>query len=593
MGSMNKKYYMKYLSIFFPVLLIVVTGCSSLVEEKEAYIYPFVLYPVEKLRPGTMPDFIDTENIKLAGNEYESALFGIANNQSKDVFIKSLMLHTSGDTQFIEIDVFLVEYVHVNEKSRWFDMPAKRGLWPDPLIPVKHNTVDDPADSQLIEFEKPVIVPSFKNRSFFLEVYYPSHTQSANVNISIGILLSDNQKYNLNLCIDTWNFDLPGESSIATACGFSKNIMIKMHKELSESQFDSEKLYMDYLHLLAKHRVFAQSNISKRIPYKRDKNGIPVFDFSEFDAITGRLLDGNLFPDVPPATSFSFPRPQKGLNSDELFLYYRILSSHLKKNGWFARMFYHLPDEPLSREYSELKQIADKLKAADSGIKILVTEPYTVKLDSYIDMWCVDIPFLGDSVPFTPLFFKGSKPHMDWQYSYPSFIYKSQKRAGKEIWLYTCASAQAFDYPNLFIDSSAQYHRSIPWLMYRYGITGFLYWNLISSYTPGANPRDNQHKAASSIASSNGDGNLLFPGYPELDYINNHIPVPSLRLKILRDGFEDYEYLEMIKKLISSEKADYFCRKILKHSLIWEHDTAKLRDIRHQLGGMIENRFLY
>jgi hypothetical protein len=39
----------------------------------------------------------------------------------------------------------------------------------------------------------------------------------------------------------------------------------------------------------------------------------------------------------------------------------------------------------------------------------------------------------------------------------------------------------------------------------------------------------------------NGDGMLIYPG--------KNGPLPSIRLKMIRDGLEDYEYLTLLKKV--------------------------------------------
>jgi hypothetical protein len=49
--------------------------------------------------------------------------------------------------------------------------------------------------------------------------------------------------------------------------------------------------------------------------------------------------------------------------------------------------------------------------------------------------------------------------------------------------------------------------------------------------------------------SGNGDGTFFYPGIPSRIGGETHIPIESLRLKYLRDGLEDFEYLRLLKQL--------------------------------------------
>ncbi len=49
--------------------------------------------------------------------------------------------------------------------------------------------------------------------------------------------------------------------------------------------------------------------------------------------------------------------------------------------------------------------------------------------------------------------------------------------------------------------------------------------------------------------SGNGDGTLFYPGTPAEIGGTSHIPVASIRLKMIREGMEDYEYLKLVSDL--------------------------------------------
>ena len=112
------------------------------------------------------------------------------------------------------------------------------------------------------------------------------------------------------------------------------------------------------------------------------------------------------------------------------------------------------------------------------------------------------------------------------------------KAMGKEIWLYVSMPGHPF--PSLQIDYPAMAHRVIPWMAWKYGASGLLYWCVnFWEGDPLANP-------SAFAPEQNGDGILYYPG-PDG-------PVPSIRLEVLRDGMEDYEYLVLLQRLAQSAK---------------------------------------
>jgi Domain of unknown function (DUF4091) len=56
----------------------------------------------------------------------------------------------------------------------------------------------------------------------------------------------------------------------------------------------------------------------------------------------------------------------------------------------------------------------------------------------------------------------------------------------------------------------------------------------------------------------NGDGTLFYPGTPDRIGGTQPIPIEAIRLKLIRDGYEDYEYL----KFLSEHEMDNEARSI-------------------------------
>ena len=337
-----------------------------------------------------------------------------------------------------------------------------------------------------------------------------------------------------------------------------------------------------YLHLLARHGVFVDRPYGKAIPFVGE-DGDRQLDWSAFDLLTGALLDGTLFPDCGPATSFRTPVPPNGLDEDEIRAFYREAAQHARERGWLGRMYYYLPDEPLRKEYPEVIAVSRFVKSADGDIRTLVTEPYTPELEGFIDIWCPDLPTIGDSFPVWPYMWKGYAPgkkgSWEWQWHpWPTVYQPDDAKAHSAAWFYPCVTASFLDYPNLFIDSSVQHHRMLAWLAFGWDFAGILNWHTTAHYLAVDDVWEESYSYY-----ANGDGNLLYPGTPGRSGLLAHGPVPSLRLKAFREGLEDHAYLTLLADRYGREEALRFCRKILRGSLGWTHDADRLMRIRQEI----------
>ena len=110
---------------------------------------------------------------------------------------------------------------------------------------------------------------------------------------------------------------------------------------------------------------------------------------------------------------------------------------------------------------------------------------------------------------------------------------------GTETWWYVCW-IPPFPAPNVMVDNSPLQQRIIGWQSWRFGVTGFLYWDTIRAHW------DNRTEYAPPSADcgsvhNGGDGTLLY-----------HIDgkwTPSLRLRHLADGMEDLQLVRMLEEL--------------------------------------------
>jgi hypothetical protein len=111
------------------------------------------------------------------------------------------------------------------------------------------------------------------------------------------------------------------------------------------------------------------------------------------------------------------------------------------------------------------------------------------------------------------------------------------------------------------------------------GFTGLLYWAVdhwtqkrwedVDTY---AEPKENGHYP--------GEGMLVYPG----DAAGVQGTIPSIRLKWIREGVEDYDYVELLKKQGRGDWALSLVRQVATDFQNWSDDPAVIERVRRTMG---------
>ncbi len=155
-------------------------------------------------------------------------------------------------------------------------------------------------------------------------------------------------------------------------------------------------------------------------------------------------------------------------------------------------------------------------------------------------------------------------------------------------------------YPNYDIDAKPAANRAMEWLTYLHGQTGELYYgaDVCQNYAfwTTCDPSGTYVNGWTSLYSFGnwGDGTLIYFGSNESGSYNymgsgvtTPIYLPSIRLKLMRDGVQDYEYLYKLNALGYGTFVNTQLSSWVTNSYNFETSGAGLRSARTALGNQL------
>ena len=151
-------------------------------------------------------------------------------------------------------------------------------------------------------------------------------------------------------------------------------------------------------------------------------------------------------------------------------------------------------------------------------------------------------------------------------------------KKGDAVWSYNDAVQDSYS-PKWELDFPPIDYRIQPgFINQSLGITGLLYWSVDNwPSDPWENPQGGWNPDYP------GEGVLIYPGAPAgLQGV-----APSMRLKYLRDGVQDYGYIQILKNCGQGEWALHESRKVGRDWTNWTRDPALLESVRLKLGNKI------
>jgi hypothetical protein len=317
------------------------------------------------------------------------------------------------------------------------------------------------------------------------------------------------------------------------------------------------------------HRIVPATHYSDvRLAIREAGDSLSV-DWREFDRRFGRYLDGSAFTDGRPINVFSlplnlhtgWPGRHAPIDPGMLTTAARAIGRHWDERGWrLDDAYVYVADEPEPGRYATIRVACEAIHAGDPRIRTSVAfytefgrdaQALVERFGGLVTMWDI----AGDHADLTPLRDRQSKGDRIEVYQ------------GGEPFL----GGEALDDDGLALTTW-------PWIAWRYGLDGLYLYNATewdyhrlerANVAWAGGKREIWENPLNQSWQTNSQGVLVYPG----TYVGIRGVVESIRLKQVRRGMQDFEYLWLAAQRGQKARADEVARTLVPRAL---HDAGPL-----------------
>jgi hypothetical protein len=402
-------------------------------------------------------------------------------------------------------------------------------------LPERNRAWPDP----LPPFRGPLPLQPGLAQPLWLSVRVPPTAPAGTYRATLRLSFDAQPAREVPVSLRVFGFRLPEHPAMRTAIGNQMDFVLRQHG-VQPGTPEAADLRRNY------YQFFLERRLS---PYE-----LPCDLFSPEAA---RWLDD------PRLTSFVIPSSE-----DDAEL--RRLVEHLRAHDWLKKGFFYVWDEPQTEDdFEQLARRARRIREIEPQTAIMVPfngNPQQAtgrstydRLDGLVDQWC-------------PL---SSVVDVDEQ--------KARAARGEGSWWYVCCAPQQ-PRANVMVDWPGAAHRALFWQQKQRGIDGFLYWS--ATYWNPTYTRDPWTSIHTYTFKGDcyGDGSLVYPG----DRVGIAGPVSSIRLELLRDGMDDFEYLTLFEKLRGQEAMQALTRRATTSLNDYTSDPLVLDGLRLEMAEALE-----
>jgi hypothetical protein len=446
------------------------------------------------------------------------------------------------------------------------------GRWPDPLIP----HIDPYVGERRNAF--PFEVPAGETRVVWVDILVPREAPAGWYEGNLSVTASGESVGTVPVRLHVGDFELPSTASLrsAYAMDYAQPCMAHTGYDTCDDTWNEPaalELRERYIRAGLEHRITIHDPF-----FQPPLDDAVIRNFERY--MLGHI-DGTGTSRLPGAKLTSV-RLQAGPETFEKWITYA------KSRSFYDRLFYYPIDEPAGDEWDRFRDMAAQLRAVDEQIPIILTTPLPKiqeqGLTDTVDIAVVEITLM-ENPPGWETGYGGPQRH-----KYDPWLQEDPKR---EVWTYqSCTSHGCGDcgepsthplnhgWPNRVIDSSAVQDRAHAWFSFMLDSPTELYYETVLQLDTAW---DDDGQCA---FSGSGDGTLFYPGRPDIIGGQSGIPITSMRMKLIRESMEDYEYLVLVARK-DKEQALQIARDLFPHVYESAQPPEKLESARAQLFALL------
>ncbi len=513
-------------------------------------------------------------SISAARNEFESFQVVVSAQGEAaggvTVALAEPLTGPAGSIPAQNVTVYREEYVDLKRAS---DLEGTTGRWPDALIPA----VDPYYGEARNAF--PVDVPAGENRVAWIDVLVPVDQAAGTYQGSLAVTDASGFSATVPVELVVRSFGLPSTASLASAFGMDFDLCpAQIGKECFPDQERGWELKSVYVRAALENRVTV-SDSAFQPPIRSEREWFRQFILPLLQGGTPQNDQASFLPVRLPGAQLTSVSVDGGR-------FLKPWKREAAAGGFTDRAFFYACDEPgRSRgEWAECKRSAKSARSwpdLETLVTASIKELQKFKATRVIDIVVPIVNHMNDRPDFGQAYVGDQRP------LYDSFLANPAKR----LWLYNaCPSHGCADdgagtepywagWPSYAMDQPAFEHRAMGVLSFAQRATGELYFQTTHALKRAWR---NQFDFG-----GNGDGTLFYPGQPKLIGGTTDIPVESIRLKRIRDGREDFEYLTLLAASGQGETALGLAQQLVPTPYSTDIPPATVAAFRDDLAGRI------
>lgn len=462
-----------------------------------------------------------------------------------------------------------------------------RAAMPDQLIPVK-----DPYYNQTTN-AFPVSVSSGSTQSAWFDVHIPTYAPSGYYSGTVTVSSGATTLATLPVVYAVWAWLMPSTASlpmVGSGFGYDGFCDVVYGGEAGCSAYPDSGGGSDG----ANTQIWIDGSVQmldNRYTIDSPSNIFPESgSFTTYISSIGPLINGtqaHVKSILPGAALTRVELNNITFTSAE----WQNFATNFSNQGWSSRLFNYLADEPSGATWAKLVSSGTATRGFSTPIvPNLVTTDYS---DAQANGALGAIDYITPII--NNLDVQGGSNH---RADYNAYLLTSSGPV-RQIGTYqdcesadTCSNGVIGDanatWPNLHIDGLPVPNRTLEWLSFLNNINYELYFAVDICDNTG-NCLGNDPWTSVYTFGCNGDGTLMYPCSSGRCGTSSGIPiwVPSIRLKHIREGMQDYEYLNYLTKKGQSAFVQTQILSWITNAYTFNRSPAGLEAARMALGTAI------